>query len=548
LSSKRDIKLTPIDVRFIILISLLITFTAKLNGQSLGDNLSGKVSFASSQNIYVKFKSTDGISQGDTLFIASNGKLAPVLIVTNLSSVSCVCTSISSKNLPISQDIIAKKKARAAKSEIKVTEKNGKEIPAKVVSSDTIKIHPYSVGKKQKINGSISAYSYSDFSNTPAKNATQLRYTYSLDAQNIGNSKFSVENYITFRHKLGDWSTVKNDVFSALKIYTFAIRFDPNKTTRLTLGRTINYRISSMGAMDGLQLEQKLGKVSVGAVVGTRPDNVNYGFNGKLLQYGGYLAFDTKSPETYSESSLAIMQQTNNMKTDRRFLYFQHSNSLLKNLNFFSTFEVDLYKTKNGLPQNTFDLTSLYLSLRYRITKNFSITGSYDQRKNVLFYETYKTLIDSVLENEKRQSFRLQANYRITNKITFGVESGYRFLKSDPHPSKNINGYLTYYQVPGLNVSVTLTGTYLESAFMNGEIYGADISKDLFQGKVQTTIGYRYIDYTLPESKLSVLQNIGEMSIFWQFSKKMSFSANYEGTFEKQDKYNRVYLQIRKRF
>jgi len=38
-------------------------------------------------------------------------------------------------------------------------------------------------------------------------------------------------------------------------------------------------------------------------------------------------------------------------------------------------------------------------------------------------------------------------------------------------------------------------------------------------------------DYTLPENKLRILQNIGEMSIFWQFSKKMSFSANYEGTF-----------------
>jgi hypothetical protein len=79
-------------------------------------------------------------------------------------------------------------------------------------------------------------------------------------------------------------------------------------------------------------------------------------------------------------------------------------------------------------------------------------------------------------------------------------------------------------------VKETLTGTYLESAYMNGKIYGADISKDLFQGKFQTAIGYRYIDYILPESKLNVLQNVGNMSIFWLFSKKMSFSANYEGT------------------
>ena len=167
-----------------------------------------------------------------------------------------------------------------------------------------------------------------------AKNSTQLRYNYALDARNIGNSKFSVENYISFRHKIGDWSVVKNNVFDALKIYTFAVKFDPGKTTRLTLGRTINYRISSIGAMDGLQVEQKLGKVAVGAVVGTRPDYRDYGFNSKLLQYGGYLAFDTKSAESFSESSIAIMEQMNNMKTDRRFLYFQHSNSVLKTFTF----------------------------------------------------------------------------------------------------------------------------------------------------------------------------------------------------------------------
>ena len=535
-------------MRFSILIFLIVAFSAELNGQSLGDNITGRVSFASSQNIYVKFKSTDGITAGDTLFIYSGGKLIPALIVKNLSSGSCVCNNISKTDLLLSQEILARKRVKVAKSEIKESDKNKKDIQKQVVNTDTSKYRSIKTGPKQKINGSISAYSYSDFSNTGAKNSTQLRYTYQLNAQNIGDSKFSVENYMTFRHKLGDWAAIKSDIFNALKVYTFALRFDPTTKTSITLGRAINYRISSLGAMDGLQVEQKIGKVTVGAVAGTRPDYRNYGFDSKLLQYGGYLAFDTKSPETYSESSLGIMQQMNNMKTDRRFLYFQHSNSLLKNLNLFSTFEVDLYKTKNGLPQNTFDLTSLYLSLRYRITKNLSITGSYDQRKNVLFYETYKSLIDSVLENEKRKSYRLGANYRISNNITLGVETGWHNSKSDPHPSRNISGYLTYYQVPGLLVSVTLTGTYLESAYMNGKIYGADISKDLFQGKFQTAIGYRYIDYTLPESKLSVLQNVGNMSIFWLFSKKMSFSANYEGTFEKHDKYNRIYLQLRKRF
>ena len=535
-------------MRFITFIFLLSVLGAKLNGQSLNETMTGKVSFASTQNVYVKFKSTDGISAGDTLYIYVSGKIAPVLIVKNLSSSSCVCTSLSAKSLSLSQDVFARKKATSTKPEIKPSEKKATDIPAMVLPADTTRKAVYKTVSKQKINGSISVYSYSDFSNTGAKKSTQFRYNYNLDARNIGNSNFSIENYITFRQKLGDWSAVKSDLFNALKVYSLAVKYEPSKSTKISVGRTINYRISSIGAMDGLQVEQKLNNFSIGAVAGFRPDNKDYGFNSRLYQYGGYAAFDTKAGEYFSETSLAFMQQNNKMKTDRRFLYFQHTNSLLKDLFFFSTFEVDLYKVKNDLPQNTFDLTSLYLSLRYRISSNFSLTASYDQRKNVLFYETYKSLIDSVLQNERRQSYRLQANYRITKNITLGVETGYRSLKSDPRPSKNINGYLTYYQLPALKVSLTLTATYLESAYMTGKELGGDISKDLFNGKFQASLGYRYMDYILPESKLSILQNIGQINFFWQFSRKMSFSAYYEGTFEKHDKYNRIYLQIRKRF
>ena len=58
------------------------------------ENLNGQVSFVSTKNVYVKFKSTAGISVGDTLFANLNGKLIPVLTVDNLSSLSCVCTVI----------------------------------------------------------------------------------------------------------------------------------------------------------------------------------------------------------------------------------------------------------------------------------------------------------------------------------------------------------------------------------------------------------------------------------------------------------------------
>jgi hypothetical protein len=502
----------------------------------------------------VKFKSTEGIAAGDTLYIYSNGKQVPVLKVINLSSSSCICSSVSVTNITVSQKVVARRKTIAAsKPEAKINEKSVAEIP---VLNDSVASasKPSDPDKlKQLVRGSISAYSYSNISNTPAKDYTQFRYTLSLDVSHIANSKFSVESYVTFRHKLGDWEAVKNNFSDALKIYALDVRYEPNKTTKISLGRTLNPKISSIGAMDGLQIEKTIKKFAIGGVVGSRPDYTDYSFNSNLFQYGAYVALSSVTSSNYVETSMAFMQQTNNGKTDRRFLYFQHSNSLIKNIYLFSTFEVDLYKVTgdsiNGyISENTFDPTGLYVSLRYKMTKNLDLTGSYDARKNVIFYETYKSYIDRILEKEMRQSYRLSANYRITNNLMFGVQAGYRFLKTDPHPSKNVYGYLSYSQIPGVNITATLSATYLETSYLNGKVLGANISRDFFLGKLYLGAGYRYIDYRYPETLSGSIQNIGEMNLSFQFAKTMSFSANYEGTFDTQYKYNMIYLQLRKRF
>ena len=537
---------------YILLLCLLALFD-RSSGQTNSETVSGQISFISSQNVYVKFNSTVGITEGDTLFATLNGALTPTLRVNSLSSTSCVCINISSVPLNVSDKVTAKAKKIIEKQKEKVVETKTTENLDQGIKT-TPKEKPKEGELKQKIKGSISVNSFTDFSNTAVKNSQQFRYIFSMNIDNISNSKVSVESYLSFRHKIGEWADVKNNVLNALKIYDLAVRYDLNKTTQISFGRKMNSRITSIGAIDGLQIEKTIKRFAFGGVVGSRPDYMTYGFNSKLLQYGAYLSFNSKSTNNYTESSLAFMQQMNNSKIDRRFVYFQHSNSIIKNLYFFSTLEIDLYKLKidtlnhTEKPQSIFNPVGAYLSLRYRISKKFTMSGSYDARKNVLFYETYKTLIDRLLETELRQGFRLQASYLITNNIIFGLQSGYRFSKTDPKPSKNAYGYLTYNQIPGLNISTTLSATYLESSYMTGEIIGMTVSRELFKGKVQSSIGYRYVNYILTNNQPDIIQNIGEMSLSWQLSKNIFFSLNYEGTFEQKNRYNRFYLQLRKRF
>ena len=156
-----------------------------------------------------------------------------------------------------------------------------------------------------------------------------------MNAQNIGNSKLSAEVYIDFVHKINEWSEIKADIFNGLKIYNLALNYEFNKNNKIWLGRKINPRISNMGAIDGLQYELRLKSFTIGVVGGFRPDYLNYSFNAKLLQFGGYLGHDYSNKNGSMQTTLAFINQMNNGKTDRRFAYFQHTNALIKNLYFF---------------------------------------------------------------------------------------------------------------------------------------------------------------------------------------------------------------------
>ena len=157
----------------------------------------------------------------------------------------------------------------------------------------------------------------------------------------------------------------------------------------------------------------------------------------------------------YTQTSVAVLEQKNQGRTDRRFAYFQHTNSLLKNLHLFCSVEIDLFKLENELPTNTLTATSAYFSLRYRASKKLSLSASYDARKNVIYYESYKNFIDRLIEEESRQGLRFRFNFRPIKYVTVGSSAGYRSQKNSPNTSKNLYSFLTLSRIPWIKMSAT---------------------------------------------------------------------------------------------
>ena len=539
-------------MKHILPVFILFFSGLSLQAQTVAKAKEGTVSFITSQSVYVKFPSTENISVGDTLFSIQDAGKLPVLVVKDLSSISCVCTSISSKKLAVEDKVSTQYKIIRSK-------KSGEVVSKPVILPDVAAVDTTQAKKelpkelKQKISGRISVSSYSNFSSV-SDLSQRMQYTFSMNARNIGNSKLSGEAYISFAHKINEWDVVKANIYNGLKIYSLAFNYSINKNNTVWIGRKVNPLLSSAGAIDGVQYETKFKSFTAGAFAGTRPDYMNYSFNAKLLQYGGYLSHDYSTSKGNMQSSMAFIEQKNNGFIDRRFAYFQHSNSLLTNLYLFGSAEFDLYKKVMNTQDSTYtqdnkpSLSNVYVSLRYRVVKQMSLSLSYSTRQNIIYYETYKTIIDQLLAMANTQGYTFQVNYRPVKSISIGANAGYRFSKLDPRPSKNLYSYITYSNVPLINACATISATIMETTYVSGIIYSAGLTRDLIPGKLYGGLDYRYVKYKFLNSELPLVQNMGEMNLTWMVAKKFSLSMNYEGTFEKGRNYDRVYVNLTKRF
>ena len=501
------------------------------------------------KNVYVKFENTKDIAVGDTLFLNQNSNLLPALIITNKSSSSTVCTPIITHKFQKKDALIIRKIKTIPKP--KIEEILPLEDPNPTPNNPVLtpKEDDEEPLYKQKVRGRISAASYSNFSTY--KERHRMRYAFSFRGNNWKNSKFSTDTYITFRHTIGEWGQVKNDLGRALKVYALSASYDFTPDMRLTIGRKINPKLSSVGAIDGAQLEKSFGKILVGAVAGTRPNNSNYGFNANLLQYGGYISVGNGSQSAFGHTTFGFMEQKNNGNVDRRFAYFQHSSELVENLYLFSSFEVDSYENINGQISNQPRLTNLYTSLRYRVSRKIRLSASFDSRRNIIYYESYKNFIDQLVEDETRQGLRLGLTLRPAKNITWGINTGLRFQSSGQNPSRNVNSYVNFSKLPWWNIRTTVRASILSTNFINSRIYGIRFSKPLINKKLNAEWYYRNVNYLYKNSEAgtAVRQHIAGASLAYRLNRKLSVHLFYEGTFDKNNPtFTRINMRLIKRF
>jgi hypothetical protein len=368
-----------------------------------------------------------------------------------------------------------------------------------------------------------------------------------LNAQNIGGSGLYYSQYINFAYRSSEWKTVSSNLGHALRVYDLALNYKFSPSASLWFGRHINPKVANIGTVDGLQFDLSLPVFTMGFITGSRPDFSNMGLNIKLFEYGIYISRYDSLGQSGMENTLGYFEQTNNFKTDRRFLYFQHMNYAIKNTTLFVSSEADLFTKEFGAGKSKLSLTSLFISANIRPGNIVSLYFSYDARKNVIYYETFKTFADSVYENETRQGFRTRITLKPVRNLYLGVNYGYRFRKGDPKPSNNYGGYITYSLIPFIESGITLSATNLTGIYANGTTWGIRLYKDFYWG-MGFAFGFRNVKYRFTQNIADVVQHSVTLDMNTRLLDPVFINMAYEGVFQDNRSSGRILLNLSYRF
>ncbi len=418
-----------------------------------------QIKYLSAENVYIDAGKADGIQTGDSLLVKRGSESIAALRVTYTADHSAACQIMTQQSELQVGDVVKP---------IRLHEETELEIPAE--SRTRTQPRPRSRSHRDrtdqlKIRGSASAnwYHFSDVST--------LRYTFNQPGfrLNLRLANVLAKNYNFELVTRGRYSMRTTRVSSRLpenewrnRLYKVSLSYDDASAMfNYKIGRIISNTFSGVGYIDGLQLQQNVSEnFRYGLFAGTQPQWQYSSVQTSLQKYGAYLNF---SNGDYSigryEGTLAAAGEYHGATVSREFLYVQNSYNTSR-FNIYQSADVDINRDwRKERAGESVSLTNLYVYSNYRITADFAMGLSYDNRKNYYTYEI-RSLADSLFDDAMRQGFRGTVRLKLPGRIHVFGNAGLRTVDSD---QKNALSYALGINKYDLTPLRLFTGLYASS-------------------------------------------------------------------------------------
>lgn len=429
----------------------------------------GEVTYLSSKNVYVRYPSTTGINPGDTLFLRKGAEsYTPAVRVEYLSSVSVAAVRLI-QEVKKGDTLFAFRKAVP----VIDTVPSGKDTLRMPDFDSSVSITPVtrSLPLSSETRGRVSLYSSSLITNS-GTDRQRWKTRLTLSSHDVFGSGLNFDVYGVFSFRPELWNDVTQSLGNGVRVYTLSVDGSITDNIRVTAGRHIRKEIVNAGAADGVSVVYESKEISAGVTAGFMPHEGDYGFTVNRPRLG---AFVSREDSTIMTNSIGFIEQRLKSKTDRRFLYMQHTGTYIPNTSVFASLEADLFENISE-PKSTFSLTGLYLSVTHRPFSGFHWSASFDERKQVVYYETYRSYPEALFHQSVRRGFRLRTSWRVLPTVSVYGSFGHRFRKGDPSPANSFQAGLQLRQIglPG-DGTANIEYQHTASSFIKGDMISGSV-------------------------------------------------------------------------
>lgn len=235
------------------------------------------------------------------------------------------------------------------------------------------------------------------------------------------------------------------------RIYELSLSYGGvDNTTSFQVGRILPRHLTRVGYVDGAAIDRHVGSGwHIGLSGGVKPRWQYSSDEITLQKYGGYVGYEIRSNNaTQFEQYAAFAGEYHGSSISRELLHLQGSLKVGRGLWFSNQFEVDLNrgwrKERSGAG---LEVSSVYLSARWRISKQVTVGSSYDTRRN---YWTYvqQSIADSLFDDQLRRGARVDLYLNLPFQLNFNSQIGYRKAADDPDPTVSLVFYASKSGIP----------------------------------------------------------------------------------------------------
>jgi len=456
-------------IRIIFVLALLALSALQTSASAKAPRKNAKITYISSEGVYLDAGSKDGLSVGDTLTVKQGKKLSARLVITNLSSHSAAAKAIDNNVLlkvgdRIKLPNVVTASTESAQPETQPNTRNKKRQASATSSTvNSVKGH-LSIGSDlfRDLTGSKrNTYQPSVRSKVTVSNLSgtgldfQFRHRTRLYHRSRVVSQFQDKN--EWDHQVYEFSVTQGGKYSDAPV-------------KWGVGRILVPDVIGMGYVDGGYYSKQLNDhYRAGAALGSMPHFQTSGLQLNRRKIGFFGTYENSVKDKWSLNLSASMSGEYFKDTlSREFVYFQANYNRGEHLKVSQSLEVDFNRSwRFDKTQKRFSISSYYSRYTWRFNKSASAYFSFDIRENVRRYET-RTVSDSLFDDRSRQGVRGGFSLRVFDRIALRGSGSVRIRKGQPSNNKLFTLSARINRFPLKRHSMLVQLSALRSQFTSG--------------------------------------------------------------------------------